>query len=113
VQSVLVCGTDISNESRGYAKTRRTESKMIRWMCCVKLSDRKANAELFNRLGIESVSDVVRCGRLRLFNHFEHLEPDHWVSARRSVGRGDLVGLTGIVIWSRRSQVRIPAVPLC
>jgi hypothetical protein len=51
-------------------------------MCVVKLSDRKANVELLSRLGIESVSDVVRRGRLRWFGY---KEPDDWVSACRSV----------------------------
>ena len=58
----------------------RTEGRMIRWMCGVKLSDRNANAEMLSRLGIESVSGVVRRGRLRWFKHVEYLEPDHWVS---------------------------------
>ena len=51
----------------------------------MKLNDRKANAELLCRLGIESVSDVVRCGRLRWFRHVERKEPDDWVSACRSM----------------------------
>ena len=42
---------------------------MISWMCGVKLSDRKASAELLSRLDIESVSDVVRRGRLKWFGH--------------------------------------------
>ena len=36
-----------------------TKRMMIRWMCGVKLSDRKASAELSSWLDIESVSDVV------------------------------------------------------
>jgi hypothetical protein len=57
-----------------------------RWMCGVKLSDRKVDAELLSRLGIESVSDVVRRCRLRWFGHVvERKEPDEWVSACRSM----------------------------
>ena len=56
----------------------RTERMMIIWMCGVKLSDRKANAELLSRLGIESVSAVVRRGRLRWFGHVECKEPDYY-----------------------------------
>ena len=41
-------------------RQERTERMMIRWICSVKLSDKKANVELLSRLGIESVSDVVR-----------------------------------------------------
>ena len=51
----------------------------------VKLSDKKANVELLSRLGIESVSDVVRRGRLRWFEHVERKEPDDWESACRSM----------------------------
>ena len=58
---------------------------MIRWLCDVKLSDTKANEKLLNRLEMESVSDVVRRGRLRWFGHVESKEPDDWVSACRSM----------------------------
>ena len=47
----------------------------------MKLSDRKVNAKLLIRLGIETVSGVVRRGRLRRFGHAERKEPDDWVSA--------------------------------
>ena len=62
-------------------RLERTERMMIRWMCGVKLSDRKASAELLSRLDIESVSDVIRRGRLRWFGHVERKQPDDWVSA--------------------------------
>jgi hypothetical protein len=47
------------------SKTKITERMMNGWMCSLKLNDRKLNAELLSWLGIESVSDVVRRGRLR------------------------------------------------
>ena len=69
----------MGNEGRGYAKTiGRTERMMIRWMCGVKLSDRKANAELLSRLGIVCLSDVRLGYILRWFG--QHKEPDDWVS---------------------------------
>ena len=52
-------------------RLERTERMMIRWMCGVRLSDKKACAELLSRLDIESVSVVVRRGRLRWFEHVE------------------------------------------
>ena len=58
---------------------------MIRWMCGVKLSDRKANAELLSWLGTECVSAVVRRGRLRWFGLVERKQPDDWVSACRHI----------------------------
>ena len=56
-------------------------------MCGVRLSDfiRKASAELLSRLDIESVSVVVRRGRLRWFGHVERKQPDDWVSACRHI----------------------------
>ena len=64
-------------------RLERTERMMIRWMCGVRLSDKKASAELLSRLVIESVSVVVRRGRLRWFGHVERKQPDDWVSACR------------------------------
>ena len=39
---------------------------MVRWMCGVTLKNKKSSEELKEYLGIESVTDVVRCERLRL-----------------------------------------------
>ena len=66
-------------------RLERTERMMIRWMCCIKLSDRKASTELLSRLDQESVSEVIRRGRLRWFGHVERKEPADWVSACRSM----------------------------
>ena len=45
---------------------------MARWMCGVFLTDRKHREVLYSLLGIQSVADVVRRGRLRWFEHQEH-----------------------------------------
>ena len=37
------------------------------------LKDRKPNVELKDRLGIESISEVVHTGRLRWFGHVERM----------------------------------------
>ena len=54
-------------------------------MCGVSLKDRKQSKDLNNLLDIQSVADVVRCGRLRWFVHMEHYNVDDWVSACKSV----------------------------
>ena len=72
-------------KAEGIQRVERTERLMNRWMCSVKLSVRNENKELLSRIGIESISDVVRRGRLRWFGHVEHKEPDDWVSACRSM----------------------------
>ena len=49
----------------------RCENSMVRWMCGVSLKKRLSTAKLREWLGIESVLDVVRLGRLRWFGHVE------------------------------------------
>ena len=74
-------------------RLERTE-RMIRWMSGVSLKDKKSSDELLERLGIESVSVVVRRGRMRWFGHVERMDAENWVSACRlmkvdgSKGRG-------------------------
>ena len=58
---------------------------MVRWMCGVSLKDRKCSVDLYSLLGVQSVADVVRHGRLRWFGHLEHRSVDDWVSACRKV----------------------------
>src|SRR5208282_4890964 len=66
-------------------RLERTERMMIRWMRGVRLSDKKASAELLSRLDIECVSVVVRRCRLRWFGHMERKQPDDWMSACRHI----------------------------
>ena len=58
---------------------------MIRWVCVVTLRNGKSSEEIRNRLGIVSVSDLVRQGRLRWFGHVERKDTDDWVSACRNM----------------------------
>src|SRR5664279_3107577 len=50
-------------------------------MCGVTLKDKISSVELYSRLDVEAVSDVVRRGRLSWFGHLERKSPDDWVSA--------------------------------
>ena len=43
----------------------RTEMSMIRWMCGVKLNERKKSEELRKLLGLEPVSLMIKKSRLR------------------------------------------------
>ena len=47
----------------------RTERMMVRWMCGVSLKDRKCSVDLYSLMGVQSVDEVVRWGRLRWFGH--------------------------------------------
>jgi len=49
----------------------RTEMSMIRWMCVVKLNERKKSEELRELLGLELVSLMIKKSRLRWFGHVE------------------------------------------
>src|SRR5450432_185777 len=77
-------------------RLERAERAMVRWMCGVTLKNRISSERLRSRLGIKSVTDVVRRGRLRWFGHVERKESDDWVSAcselqvegTRPIGRG-------------------------
>ena len=63
----------------------RTERMMVRWMCGVSLRNRKCSVDLYSLLGVQSVDEVVRRGRLRWFGHVERKSKDDWVSACRHV----------------------------
>ena len=54
----------------------RTEMSMIRWMCGVKLNERKKNEEL---LGLEQVSLMIKKSRSRWFGHVERRDDNDWV----------------------------------
>jgi hypothetical protein len=77
-------------------RLERAEGMMVRYMCGVTLRDRRSSEELRQRLGIDSVSNVVRRNRLRWFGHVERKDENDWVKAcqrlevdgRRGRGRG-------------------------
>ena len=66
-------------------RLRRTEMQMVRWMCGASLSDRKPSDELKDRLGIESITDVMHQMHLRWFGHVERMDNDNWISKCRNL----------------------------
>jgi len=60
-------------------KMNRTEMNMIRWMCGVKLNDRKKSEELRELLGLELVSLMIIKSRLRWFGRVERKDDNDWV----------------------------------
>ena len=54
-------------------------------MCGVSLKDRKHSVDLYSLLGVQSMADVVRRGRLRWIGHLKHKSVDDWVSTCRNV----------------------------
>ena len=63
----------------------RVEPMMVRWMCGVSLKDMKRSEVLNSLLGVQSMAEVVRHGRLRWFGHVERKNGDDWVLACRNV----------------------------
>ena len=52
---------------------------MIRWMCWVKLNERKKSEELRELSGLEPVSLMIKKSRLRWFGHVEQKDDNDWV----------------------------------
>ena len=52
-------------------KMNRSEMSMIRWMCGIKLNERKKSEELRELLGLEPVSLMIKKSRIRCFGHVE------------------------------------------
>jgi len=95
VQSVLVYASETwPMKVEDTRRLERTERSMVRRMCGVTLADRGRSEELYERLGIEGVMEVVSKGRLRWFGHVERMDAENWVSLCREfkvegrVGRG-------------------------
>ena len=66
-------------------RLERNDMRMIRWMCGVSLRDRKSSEELRQRLGVESIRECVRKGRLRWFGHIERREDSNWIKRCRDL----------------------------
>ncbi|XP_065321219.1 uncharacterized protein LOC135928691 [Gordionus sp. m RMFG-2023] len=60
-------------------KLKRTEMRMIRWVCGVSLRNIKTSKELRARLGTEMIGVVMRRNRIRWFVHVERMTKDDWV----------------------------------
>jgi len=61
-------------------KMNRTEMSMIRWMCGVKLNERKKSKELGELLGLEPVSLMIKNSRLRWFGHVERKDDERCIT---------------------------------
>ena len=98
VQSVLVYASETwATKVEDIQRMERAERMMIRWMCKVTLKDRIHMDELRQRLGVDSVIEVVRQGRLRWFGHVERKSREDYVSACRELEvKGTQVEIKGI-----------------
>ena len=62
---------DVSGLNRNYMV-------MIRWICSAKLRDKVPSEELRSRLGLGSIENNLRCGRLSWYGHVQRMDPDTW-----------------------------------
>jgi len=58
-------------------KLNRTEMSMIRWMCGVKVNERKKSEELREFLGLQPVSLMIKKSRLRWFGLVERKDDNN------------------------------------
>jgi hypothetical protein len=86
VQKALLHGTETwPMKMEDAQRLERAEKAMVRWMCGVSLKDRCKSEVLLKRLGIESVTDVMRRGRLRWYGHVERKNDEDWTSKCRYI----------------------------
>ena len=57
----------------------RSEMRMVRWMCNVKVKDRVPSKELRERLGIDDIILILQQNRLRCYGHVLWKEDTDWV----------------------------------
>ena len=80
VRSSMIYGSETwTVNAEQEVKLERAEMRMVRWMCGVSLREKKTNAELRESMGIEKISDVMRCSRLRWMGHVLRKEGNDWV----------------------------------
>jgi len=58
---------------------QRTEMRMVKWMCGVKLKNRLPSKELRERLSIDDIALVLQQNRLRWYGHVLRKDDDDWV----------------------------------
>ena len=92
---------------------------MIRWICGVSMKDKRISEELRELVGVEPITNVIKSGRLRWYEHVIRISDEDWVKksmehrvdSRRPVGRP--VGRHGYRVWKRichnfRSAEKMP-----
>ena len=82
VRSAMLYGSDMrAVKVEHVRKLERTEMRMVKLIRGVSLKERKTNAELRGRMGIEEINTVLRRfrNRMRWFGHIERKSDDDWV----------------------------------
>ena len=58
------------------SRFNRNDMIIIRWICFAKLKDKVRTEELKSRLGLGSIENALRCGRLHWYGHVQRMDPD-------------------------------------
>jgi len=66
-------------KKENFVALQRSEMRMVRWMCGIKLKDRFPSKELRERLGIDDTALVLQQNRLHWYGHVLRKEDDDWV----------------------------------
>lgn len=86
VQKTLLHGTETwPAKMEDMQRLERAEKSMVRWMCGVSLKKGCRSEDLLQRLGVESITSVMRRGRLRWYGHVERKPNTDWTSKCRYV----------------------------
>ena len=84
VQRVLVYRSETwATKADDIQSLERAERAMVRWMCGVKLNNRRPNRELLDRLHVVEIGMVISRGRLGWYDHVECMPKEKWVSECR------------------------------
>ena len=79
VHSVLLYSSETwAATQEDFSCLNRSDMMMIRWICSAKLRDKVPSEELRSRLGLGSIENALRRGRLRWYGHVQCMDPDTW-----------------------------------
>ena len=79
IRSVLLYASETwAATQEDVTRLNRNDLMMIRWICSTRLAERISSDELRSRVGLCSIEDVLRRGRLRWFGHLQRMDPEIW-----------------------------------
>ena len=78
------------------ARLQRSDRSTIRWICGVKWDDYVSSDSLLKRLGIHSLTDLLRCHRLQWYGHVQEGYFEHGGSRKYPWSREAKENLDGV-----------------
>jgi len=88
VRPILIYGLETwTLIRRKEERLEKTEMRMLRWILCITLRDKKRNDDIRSILGVACITDKLREARLRWFGHVQRREKEDCVSQENLGGR--------------------------